>query len=319
MTAAFIVALTALCVLSAWLIGLRLQAHGPRGPFDDLATQNCHRLDLWGIAYLMGGRDRVADTLIVKTYADGRIGMDDRGKINVIDARADSAEERAVLRHCGSEWNVALKTLRGKLRSDPLSDLIENRLSEPKLFLSERTMRTWRIVAGFQVAAIVVAAGTSLGMLLHSGSDHRPFALVIAAALGIALRAFCSPSNHRQRMTEYGEKAQHHLRSRSPWGRQDPDLHPAGLAGAVAVFGTAVIPDRTMRHHLENAARSNAISRSRAARRRASSTSSTSSCGGATCSSYSSCSSTSSCSGGSSSCSSSSCSSSSCGGGSSCS
>jgi uncharacterized protein (TIGR04222 family) len=304
MTTAVAVALIALLLPSVWLGLIRLKARGPRGPVDAVVP------DLFGIAQLSEFPGRVADTVIAKMHADGRITVDDEGTVHVVRAAAHHPVERELLKACGTEWQAGLGEVHCAVRWGDAVEHVEGTLEKLGLMISPREQKEWQWAAGVQIAGLVMAGLVGTGLLLKRGAHWAPLTVLALVAAGIALRVVCHP-RWWTLLTDHGQEAWDHLRYKTSWGDRDAADNPAGVAGVVAAWGVTEIQDDVLREQLEKAARWSPYRGSSSTASSSSSSCSSfssSSCGGSDgSSSHHSCSSCSSCS--SSSCSSSSCSS----------
>ncbi|MBH1937869.1 TIGR04222 domain-containing membrane protein [Streptomyces sp. AV19] len=303
MTTVVVVALIALLLPSVWLGAVRLRVRGPRGPVTGVEP------DLYGMAWLFDGRQRVADTVITAMHADGRVAVDAEGVLRVVRPVVRHPVERELLKRCGTDWEGELRELRNVLRRGEPALGVERSLEKLGLKIPSRRMTEWRWAAGVQVAGLVVAGAVGGVLLLSRGVHWVPCVLSALVAGGVVLRVVCHPRWWTD-LTDHGRDVRDHL-LHTPWGERDAEVHPAGAVGVVAVWGVDHVPDEVLRGQLEKAADRWTADTSSSSSSSSSFSSSGSSCGGSDggggCSSHHSCSSCS-----SSSCSSSSCSSSSC-------
>ncbi|GHF30888.1 hypothetical protein GCM10010218_10260 [Streptomyces mashuensis] len=311
MTVVLVLAVLVLLGTSLWLLHESRHAHDPVVSFVK------GKPGLMEIAYLRDGRERVADTVIVRMLELRRIELGPEGRVTVLDPVPDNAVERALFRSCGTDWGSTLPGLHFDLRTDAQVLALEDPLVRRGLLIPPGRMKPWRWAAGIQVASMVVTALLSL-LLLGLGragvfASVLPWIALVLVVAGIVLRVKCHPEWIGHELTAEGRAFVGKLRD-DGWDSTDPATHPAGLAGVVALHGVDAIEDEELRKQLRKAAgsvgssfRSSAAGSAAAAS--SSSSSSSSSSGGSSCgTACSSCSSHS-----SHSCSSSSCSS--CGGG----
>ncbi|MFE5867839.1 TIGR04222 domain-containing membrane protein [Streptomyces roseifaciens] len=288
------------------------------------------------VAYLLGGRGRVVDTVIAGMCDDGRISVNESGKLKVERAVAHNAVERALLGRCGADWSTSLRKVRTSLQFDPAVDALEGALVRRGMLVSPVVREKWRRAADVQVGGLVLTGVGVVALVLMPGTFVTPFVVLALLVAGIVLRVRCRPAGPKAaRPTPRGKDFINRTPATGPWSVRFSATHPEGVAGVVAVHGAGgPEPDRAFLGQLRQAALSStglgsSHSYAKSAKKQASRKTSKSSSSSASSSSHTSggygCSGASSCSGhsGHSSCSGSSCSSSSssssCGGGSSCS
>ncbi|WP_058041509.1 TIGR04222 domain-containing membrane protein [Streptomyces roseifaciens] len=321
---ASLVTLLALVAPSAWLVVARRRALADPPPAQG-------RPELLEVAYLLGGRSRVVDTVIAGMCDDGRISVNESGKLKAERAVAYNPVERALLGRCGAEWSTSLRKVRTSLQFDPAVDALEGALVRRGMLVSPMAKQKWRRAADVQVGGLVLTAVGVVSLVLMPVTFVVPFVVLDFLVAGIVLRVLCRPAGPNAALpTPCGKAFINLTPATGPWSVRFSATHPEGIAGVVAVHGAdGPEPDQVFLSQLRQAALSStsagsAGSYSKSAKKSSSSSASSSShtSGGYACSGASSCSGHSGHSGHSS-CSSSSCSSSSssssCGGGSSCS
>ncbi|MBP2406698.1 TIGR04222 domain-containing membrane protein [Streptomyces syringium] len=234
MIIALTVALIALAISSAWLLRLRLTARGPRVPL----TTGCEP-GLLEIAYLKGWEGGVADTVIARMYAEERISVDSAGKVKVISPIARDSFERAVLKECATDWSSDLRAVRDVLTGCRGMRTLEGSLEKQGLLMPVQAHGTWRWAAGIHVVWLVIAGILALASAFTADSALARFVPPTLVALGIVLRVLCRPRVGR--FTDHGARMDDYLWVGCPWVEQQPDRHPAGIAGVVAAWGPGLL------------------------------------------------------------------------------
>ncbi|MEH6376943.1 TIGR04222 domain-containing membrane protein [Streptomyces sp. KLMMK] len=324
---ASLVTLLALVAPSAWLVVARRRALADPPPAQG-------EPELPEVAYLLGGRGRVVDTVIAGMCDDGRISVNESGKLKVERALAYNAVERALLGRCGADWSTSLRKVRTSLQFDPAVDALEGALVRRGMLMSPVAKEKWRRAADVQVGGLVLAGVGVVALAVMPGSFVTPFVVLDLLVAGIVLRVRCRPAGPKARPTPRGKDFINRTPTTGPWSVRFSATHPEGIAGVVAVHGAGgPEPDQPFLSQLRQAALPStglgsghpyAKSAKKPASRKTSKSSSSSASSSSHTSAGYGCSGASSCSGhsGHSSCSGSSCSSSSssssCGGGSSC-
>lgn len=205
------------------------------------------------LAYLAGGRRRVAESAVAQLLAAKRMRVSSKGLISVIPGPAvRDRTERAVL---GLSSRGRLYTLVGKL--GPIATRMNDELATAGLAVPEKAVRLRKkVVVGLSIALLI------LGLIrMSSGvSNHRPVGwlmLEIVAAAGLTMVAVRLRRRDDAVATVAGKRLLREAKSaqRGRTSVSGPSLSRAGLggaglvmagagaAGAVALGGMALYPD----------------------------------------------------------------------------
>ncbi|KAB7844978.1 TIGR04222 domain-containing membrane protein [Streptomyces mobaraensis] len=239
----FLLLLTVLTVVapSLWVLRLWYLGHGDVPPGTEL--------DRFDLAYLTGGAGRVADTVITAMQQDGRVTVDG-GRVTVVSAVSRDALERALLRHCGTDWARSLRKLRRDLREGPAVRDLHRSLVERGVLLRPDVQRWWPRAIGAQLPGLVLTGALALVMF-------RPASIAALALVGcgVTVRLLCRPEKTLMPFTAEGRRVALERIGAPPWDESDPARHPEGAAGVVAVGGTGALPDGRLRREFERAAK----------------------------------------------------------------
>ncbi|MDT0305714.1 TIGR04222 domain-containing membrane protein [Streptomyces sp. DSM 44917] len=192
-------------------------------------------------AFLAGGPARVADTVLCAMVEKDRILIDDR-TVLVVTPVADDDMERAVLDLCGT-WEARLPDIRAGLAASAPVQEVGDALAARGLLWRPEHHGPWRSAVLLTVVAAPAALLLSLAVLLFSGA---PAAMALAAGAVAAFVLGLALGPGRSRLTAPGRAALADLEA-------DPRWAAAGLAGLVALGGTAALTDLVLREQFATA------------------------------------------------------------------
>ncbi|RMI33860.1 TIGR04222 domain-containing membrane protein, partial [Streptomyces triticirhizae] len=187
-------------------------------------------------AFLAGGPERVADTVLVALWEKERVTIEDRW-VRVVRPVADDPLERAALGVLGEEWGAPLDRVRAELIGSPLVRDIGEGLASRGLTYLPRQRRAWgraivlcRLIAGFAL----LSAPFSL-VALSLGEPARTVWTLLGPALGlVALIGSFVLAPPSSSLPPLGRETMRQLRAHRP-------RLVDSLAGAVALGGVAVL------------------------------------------------------------------------------
>lgn len=203
-------------------------------------------LDLYETAFLAGGPGRAADVALYSMHGDGRIGVDERGRMYVMRPEARDAVERELLDRCGPTEGVRLSTLRPALmRSAPVQGYGDALARRGLLLRPEAHRRRRRAaLAHYAVCAtafFILQFGAPGAGSPASAPWEVPAVLPVVAAVVCFL---LTPGRSRVSPAGRAWLRKHAAR----WRNSGP------AAGAVAIDGAGAVRDTILRYELRRAA-----------------------------------------------------------------
>lgn len=217
----FYIALLGLSGLAAWWIPTHLREAGRNGIPDDLES----------IAMLVGGRQRLGDSLLADLYVRGGLVAADKGKLAVVkSALAATPVEQALLR---AEVPMTLAQARSAISAH--AEQIAARLRRAGLLLrsEEHARLRWFSIAPFGALFLLglyrQRAGSAWG-------EPTGF-LVILLAITVVMAIICFAKSDPR--TASGIALVKRMREQN--GRVSRAPRPEEAAMAVALFGTGVL------------------------------------------------------------------------------
>ncbi|MDI5981360.1 TIGR04222 domain-containing membrane protein [Amycolatopsis magusensis] len=215
--------------------------------------------NVYEVAYLAGGADRVTETAVASLLERGTFRADSTGQVHGAGAVPDDAVERAVHHIVQRRGSVKMPGLRKEMRSADVIRGMEQHLARAGLIRPVRgRARLRRLVHLLYLAVLAVG----VARLVNGISLDRPVGvlifLVILAAVATLIATAVARSTPRGRPTAQGSVQ---LASARNWqsrqqaataGGAPPRSSSAlpmlaGAAGAVAIGGMMMYPDEEMR------------------------------------------------------------------------
>jgi uncharacterized protein (TIGR04222 family) len=226
------------------------------------------QLDQYEIAFLAGGKLRVAEVAIAEMVDHGAIRVDSKGRLTDADPSARGGPFAGSL---GSIPPSGMTThaARGKISGDPVIKTITARLRADGLIISGERIIVLRWLIVLLMSALL---GTGIARLIEGHQNHRPTSdlaglVVFSVIAGIWLLA---SANRKSNLTRHGRWYLRRLRRvpltagvpltsvalpGAPFAFDAPFQAPFGAApvmATAAVFGVALwgfkaIPDQTIR------------------------------------------------------------------------
>ena len=137
-------------------------------------------LDVYDVAYVAGGPDRVVDTAVVALVRSGRVRIHAPGQLATIDPTRRHPVEAAVLDAMGTTGHRSMDTIRWRLSGDDRLDDLGRRLH--KAGLVGRTAAVGSLLHGQHRALAPTRAGRRL--LAAAALTPAPDPEVVRVALG---------------------------------------------------------------------------------------------------------------------------------------
>ncbi|MEV0072169.1 TIGR04222 domain-containing membrane protein [Amycolatopsis sp. NPDC050768] len=255
--------------------------------------------DVYHLAYLAGGPERVADTAIAALVDRGLLRVNSEGVVTAAGKHPWHKIERSVHEGAKGAKGGTTRSLRAKAaRSKAMSDL-EAEMQRAGLLTSGSEARPFHTTI---LLAFLVLLAIGAVRFVTGASHGRPVGwlfLLLVVALVLTVVASVVRGRKRVGITPRGQGALTHARfSSRTQGAVRPALLLAGAAGAVALGGLAMYPDDELSAALIPPFQPFAGSGGGSSSGGSSCSTSSSCSSGSSCSSSSSCSSGSSCGGG---------------------
>jgi hypothetical protein len=193
------------------------------------------RLDIYDMAFLAGGRERVIDTAVVVLVEAGRLRVHSPGELAMIEAFRGHPVEAAVLDAVGTRGHRSVDTIRWRLVDDDRINGLAAPLAAAGL-LRRRPFRGGGQWSATRAGREVLSRGPASDRALDGGS-----AVVVAvrgreAMTDTALRSaiFERPSLPQPSAAEIGRRVR-----QSRWEQEsvDPALRSNTALGGAAAFG----------------------------------------------------------------------------------
>jgi hypothetical protein len=137
-------------------------------------------LDVYDVAYVAGGADRVVDTVVVALVRSGRVRVHSPGQLATVDPTRRHPVEAAVLDAMGTTGHRSMDTIRWRLTGDDRLDDVGRTLH--KAGLLGRTAAVGTLVHGQHRALAPTRAGRRL--LAAAAQTPGPDPEVVRVALG---------------------------------------------------------------------------------------------------------------------------------------
>lgn len=233
-----------------WQVARGLPSHRP-----------VRQLDHYEVAFLAGGRLRVAEVVIAEMIDHGAVRVDSKGRLTDVDP---SARRGPFASSLGSIPPTGMTTrgARGRISGDPGMKVIIARLRADGLVISSERIIVMRWLIVLLMSALL---GTGIARLIEGEQNHRPVndlggLLLFSVIAGIWLLAI---TNRKSNTTRHGRWCLRRLRKArqvagasltsmalpgapSPFQAAGPAIATAAVFG-VALWGFTAIPDQTIR------------------------------------------------------------------------
>lgn len=195
-------------------------------------------LDLYDIAFLAGGVQRVADTALVTLVESGHVRVHAPGEVAAVRPDRRHPVEAAVLDAIGSRGHPAVDTVRWRLEKDERVTGLGRSLSEAGL-LRRRMLRgrgTWCPTRAGREALRLIATQQPVDRSFDGGSAprvalHGPEAMADARLRTAIFERPGPPEVDRRDVRRRVREAARENRARAAY-----DIHNAGAGGAAIGF-----------------------------------------------------------------------------------